>query len=660
MADVNEQMDDMLGSSYADDTTTKMPSGFEKVQRKLRAADRGEGEVFVDKEDADEKIASTIRGIGVGTAAIPSDIVTGIKEGTEFVSKDPMLSTMFPATANLAPTAKFLDKYVGRPEFDEILNSFGIDSDASNPYQIVGEIMSPAGVLTAPTKIVSKLSGGARKMFDEISTILTDSKLVTEGADIKSIPQVDDLADINRPIINLNEVGLKTEVGRIAAGIYRDLEKKSMGGFDYSPERYKSLDNKVKDDLYQETGMYRGRDGKLRYKIATADATMNNGYLKQNKIIDEAGYFNTENIPAEGISLKDILSFEDLYKQYRNPKSNARDEIDQNTILQNMVDSDGKSGKTQYTNLENIKIKNFDSYIDQMKLSEAEANKLKTGGTQAIYSLRGRKETIYVSSGNLDKVRSDLLHEVQHAVQRREGFEGGGSPSSILGSEYKIDVGQFADDKKMLLDDFTTKTDSFKYDGVSYKFNDNRKKLFETATDKLAEREFSYMYNDGKAGTRNLFKERMPDRNGVYTVTALEPTQSYKIRDVVFNEEEAAIINSLAGNSNFIQFMQYRLYLERVARNLEIREQKAVLEYKNLAGEQQARKVQEDDVLYNNTVEFAVKKGMLKPGDTLKKENIDELFRTFKPSEFDGEGVLYGQGSTQGKNLDVQANVKEQ
>ena len=51
MASLNEQMDDMLGSSYADDTTTKMPSGFEKVQRKLRAADRGEGEVFVDKED---------------------------------------------------------------------------------------------------------------------------------------------------------------------------------------------------------------------------------------------------------------------------------------------------------------------------------------------------------------------------------------------------------------------------------------------------------------------------------------------------------------------------------------------------------------------------------------------------------------------------------
>lgn len=167
------------------------------------------------------------------------------------------------------------------------------------------------------------------------------------------------------------------------------------------------------------------------------------------------------------------------------------------------------------------------------------------------------------------------------------------------------------------------------------------------------------MYSDGKAGTRNLFKERMPDRNGVYKVTALEPTQSYKIRDVVFNEQEAALINSLAGNSNFIQFMQYRAYLERVSRNLEIKEQKAVIEYKNLAGEQQARKVQEDDVLYNNTVKFAIDKGLMKPGDKLKKENIDALFRTFRPSEFDGQGVLYGQDAVQGKNLDIQANVKE-
>ena len=39
MADVNEQMDEMLGSSYSDDTTTKMPLGFDKVQRKLRAVD---------------------------------------------------------------------------------------------------------------------------------------------------------------------------------------------------------------------------------------------------------------------------------------------------------------------------------------------------------------------------------------------------------------------------------------------------------------------------------------------------------------------------------------------------------------------------------------------------------------------------------------------
>ena len=648
MADVNEQMDAMLGSSYSEDTTTSMPSGFEKMQRRLREADKIGGEVFTDKEDADKKLDSTIRGIGVGTAAIPSDVVTIAKEGTDFISKDPTMSAMFPTASGIAPSLKILDKYVGRPAFDELLNSFGIESDASDPYQIVGEIISPAGILTKPSKLISKLSGEAKKIFDEIANTFSNSNLVTEGADISTIKKtanIDNITDINKPIINLNEVGLNTEIGRIAAGRYRDLEKKSLGNADYSPEKYKNLDNAAKDELYQQTGMYRGRDGKLRYKIPTADAQINNGYLKESKILDGENNFNTDYIPSEGLSLKEVLNFEDLYRQYRNPKSNKRQGVDPKG--------------TQFQNLEDIKVKNFDAYIDQMKLTEQEATKLKSDGTQAIYSVRGTTETIYVSSGSLDKVRSDILHEVQHAIQRREGFASGGSPDVILGSDYKLDVGQFQDDKKLLLEDFTKKTDSFKYDGISYKFDDNKKSLFETATDKLAEREFSYMYSDGKAGTRNLFKERMPDRNGVYKVTALEPTQSYKIRDVVFNEQEAALINSLAGNSNFIQFMQYRAYLERVSRNLEIKEQKAVIEYKNLAGEQQARKVQEDDVLYNNTVKFAIDKGLMKPGDKLKKENIDALFRTFRPSEFDGQGVLYGQDAVQGKNLDIQANVKE-
>ena len=88
MANVNEQMDEMLGSSYIDDTTTKMPSGFEKVQRKLRAEDRGEGKVFVDKPDADERIKSHMTGMAIGSAALPSDAVSLANETSQFVNND--------------------------------------------------------------------------------------------------------------------------------------------------------------------------------------------------------------------------------------------------------------------------------------------------------------------------------------------------------------------------------------------------------------------------------------------------------------------------------------------------------------------------------------------------------------------------------------------
>ena len=117
MASLNEQMDDMLGSSYSEDTTTPKPNFYEKTQRKLDLEDKGKGKVFVDKEDADERLQAFGTGLAVGTAALPSDTISGTSMATDFISKDPVMSTMFPTAANLAPYVKELDKYVGRPAF---------------------------------------------------------------------------------------------------------------------------------------------------------------------------------------------------------------------------------------------------------------------------------------------------------------------------------------------------------------------------------------------------------------------------------------------------------------------------------------------------------------------------------------------------------------
>ena len=634
MGSVNEQMDDMLGSSYVDDTTTKMPSGFEKVQRRLRASDRGEGEVFVDKEDADEKIASTARGIALGTAAIPSDIVTGIKEGTEFISKDPLLSTMFPTASSLAPTAKFLDKYVGRPEFDEILNNFGIKSDASDPYQIIGEIMSPAGVLTVPSKAISKLSDGAKKMLDDIAKNLADSKLVTEGANIKTIPQVDEITDINRPIINLSEIGVKTPDGLAASKTYENLETDAMGGV-YNEERYKNLSLDKKDRLYKETGVYRGQYGKLRYKIHTADFQLNEGYLKELGVIE--GGFNSKNIPAEGITLEQVLNAKDLYRNYANPSANG-----------------------EYGLIKDIKIKNFDSYIKEKNLNVNDAM-TELESTQAIYSRHEGTETIYLRGGLKSNVREDLLHEIQHAIQHREGFNAGSSPSRFLtdtstefGQRYKNTLQEVYTAKRNALSTFEQTVVDGKRTNINILQN---KELFESVTDKLVKREYGTLletYNktnaDGyfdelPAGIRYLQRKDMLVDPPMVVRGESKPFvyQGYDTRNVKFNDNERNLANILSDNPSFQDYIRDRIIIEHKARNLKLMETAAHKEYIKVPGEVEARKIVEDDVTYRNIVKQLQEQGEPIPTDPKERDIlINRIFRSrfMKPSE---KGVLQGQ-----------------
>ena len=53
-------------------------------------------------------------------------------------------------------------------------------------------------------------------------------------------------------------------------------------------------------------------------------------------------------------------------------------------------------------------------------------------GTEAIYSRHGGAETIYVRGGKSSDVRGNLLHEIQHAIQHREGFNAGSSGNRFL------------------------------------------------------------------------------------------------------------------------------------------------------------------------------------------------------------------------------------
>lgn len=673
MADLNEQMDNMLGRSYVDDTTTKMPSGFEKVQRRLRASDKGEGEVFVDKDDADERIKSHLTGMAVGSAAFPSDVVTGVTEATKFINKDDVLSTMFPTASNIAPYLETINKYVGRPGFEEVLKALDIKSDPTNPDQIAGEIMSP-GFYAPAYKGVTKLSKEAMNILDDISTTFQTEKLVPAGPNVNIINKTPEVDTFNKPTINLNEVGGNTVAGRKAYTDYTTLEKRAMFGKDYTPENYDKLTDEIKDDLYKLTGAYRDAEGNFKFKIPTADAQLNVGFLADPKIniITRRDFFNADNMPSEGLRLEQILNYKDLYNQYPDLASNLRKRT-----------KDTK--EIQYDILKDIKVKNFDTYVKERGFDEKQIEQFKNSGTRAMYSRRADgKETIYLSSGSLNEVKSDLLHEIQHAIQRREGHPTGAAPEDFLmnpktefGASYMGLLDTINKEKEILKSDFVnTKSFNKFYIDVSQKLNANANvgdvakgmddtiEIFDSAVDKLMLIKFNKTFADSVQGTKEFYKPipvdqypKITDR-GELLVDSTKPYQSYNLRDVKFTQDEEQLISSLVKYDDFLYYISQRLVLERQVRNKIIMEKQAHIMYENVIGEKQARKVQRDQEIYEQTVKKARESGQLKSNEDFDLETKIKIFRNINPSRYN---VYKGQpNKTLDQDVDIVANIKEE
>ena len=653
MADVNEQMDAMLGSSYVDDTNAPMPSAFEKMQRRLDTSDKTNTEMFTDKDDADEKLQSTVTGMAVGSAAIPSDAITMASEASKFVNKDPMLSTMFPVTSNVSPYLEEVNKLAGRPGFEELIKALGIKSDPTNTNQIVGEILSPSFYFPA-FKGAVKLSKAAGKAFDDLGDIFKGgdgtggAKLAAESATSSNVGKASQIDDFNQPTINLSEAGIKAPDGARAATIYEKLEADAMGGVytkENGSELYAKLSLDEKDRLFKETGVYRGLEGKLRYKIPTGDAQLNQGYLRDLGVIEDGvvPVFNTSKLPKEGLSIKEILNFQDLYRNYGSIKSNG-----------------------DYGLLENIKVKSFDSYIKEMGLGKEAMTDLKN--TQAIYSRHEGVETIYIKSGkNIKATKDDILHEIQHAIQHREGFIAGSSPEAFLngktqfGKDYQANINSTFYEKRAA---FTQLEKRVGDDGkrIFAPFLDD-KDLFESVTNKLVKREYEKILKgaaNNKPNNVKYFATPGGDVSFLQTRDLLVDPPSfvrnemkpmeYKGYDgdkITFNEKEADLANALSNKVSFQDYVRQRIILENNVRNQKLMEAEAHQMYLDVGGEVQARKIVEDNDLYR----IAKDKMGYKPNETVPKEVQEEIFRQIRPSP---TGLLEGQTiKPQGSNVDI-------
>ena len=721
MADLNEQMTSLLEKEelpYADDATAAtdyITKPFARETRKYASSPSKpfnpiESQALLEsykpeikekrQEDRFEENIDTAKSIGTGLATgifgLPSDVI----EGVNFVN-DYLAEQGSPKAIIFKDALNKVREDFGREAFDKKFTEItGIKSDASNIDQIVGEILSPAGAIVATVKGGVKATQGAIKLYGFLQEAFeTQTKLLrgnippggttqlvtgnvdntaTQMGNINQIKNKEiaaaavdaakttktvDSGDPNRPIINLNEIGLKTQGGQDAVKKYRALEKNlfKQRGTEYTRKNYYELPNSIKDDLYRQTGVYRGKEGAFRYKISTAEAQLNVGSLKQQGIIESGTSvvtrFNASKIPTEGITLEEMLNFQPLYIQYGKKENNFFEGIA------------GSENPEQFNLLKNIKVKSMDDFVN-LRVAEGmsitEAEKLKNT-TSAVYSVRGSEEIIYVSSNSLTKVRSDILHEVQHAIQKREGFLPGGSPSSILDDmtdgNYSLDVQKLGDDQKQILADYYKD-----YPNLS----NNMKNIFKSATTKLIQREFKYMYKNGE----NLkdTKDVLPTNAGTYRVNLDDDINniSYNNKAITFTEEEATLLNAVADRSNFKSYMTFRAVTERQSIRLLKLEEQAIIKYRYKTGEMQSRRVEKQDALYQEIVQGLRDKGQLGKNEIVSPELQERIFRgiglddagEYKdmfPSKFEGQGVLQDQKiKPAGTNINTYANIKEQ
>jgi len=676
MASLYEQMDNLLTpNSFKEGLAKSAEENKDMNLSDTFSFDRFKKEAlpqFREKDEIIEKATATGTGLLTGTLGLPSDIISMASAGADLVG-DYTNNPTFTVVKDLLNRA---EKESGRPAFDKwFTETTGLESNPANTDQLIGEILSPTGAFLVPLKTLNKLfkplKKGASEFFDDFGANSTLKS--ANNAPIQAIKK-DDVITPNQPTINLNEVAGNTEAGRKALTEYEVLEKNALVLY----KEESKIPNDIRDNMYYITGAYRDAKGDIKYKIPTADAQLNLGLLKDSQFnILEGGKINADNIPTQGLKLEQILNFKDLYKQYPDAVSNfrkAKDKLD---------DAGNKytDPAVQYSILKDIKIKNFDTYVKERGFTPKEIEDFSNSGTRAMYMRQGNKETIYLSSGSIEEVKSDLLHEIQHAIQRREGHSPGASsddflrnPKTEFGQDYLNLEKTIVDEKKSLLDTLSTgvmmrmnkeakPNNMTVFLNYNYNFDGtivNSRDIFESATDKLMLTQFNKIFRDGKMGSKQAYKP-LPESDikfidkGKFILDHKEEYVGYNKLPVKFTEMEEKLINKIIQHEpdDFLYYMRERSKIERQVRNKNLMENQAHIEYQNVIGEKQARKVQSDQEIYDREV-----RNLRRQGREPSAEEKIQIFRNINPSRYN---VYKGQpNKTLEQDVDISANIKEQ
>ena len=268
-----------------------------------------------------------------------------------------------------------------------------------SPAEFIGEMagVTATGVAKAVSglaKIASKYGDDAGKYLSEIGGELGemfdrstpggddfDGMAPATVADTPPVTAQTDQAFDAAPTVPDTSVspimiGTSTGAGRQAADEY-DAMKTANPDMDEA-------------ELFAQTGVYKGPDGQHRLEVDTTDAKL---------AVDVQNLF-----PGDTIPLGSLLDFEDLFNAYEksfydNVNLDFRTPESLRNVEVYIVDDPDFNGVYSYTS------GNIEINADLLK--------------------------------NPEKFRSTLLHEVQHAVQHREGFVSGSSSEAFISSSAK-------------------------------------------------------------------------------------------------------------------------------------------------------------------------------------------------------------------------------
>ena len=540
------------------------------VESRLAQRNRTETEKLLAQEKAEEGLKSMAIGPITGTLGLPSEILDLADMANDAIAKYGEDTVTGQFSKLIKPTLDKVQEKYGREAFDRGFTELtGIKSDSTNPAQILGELVSLGGFAKTGAKIVGNTMSdtyqGAKKLFQDasdgtgggslqavnnapINSVDETSKLVDKtkvdapiNTDIPTL-KAEDLA--NKPIVNPSIIGAETELGQKQIGLYEKLIKdsKALGGKAPTQER-----------LFERTGVYKGSDGKYRFDLDDRDAAFNTTFLK-NSLVKNPNMKNPPTLLSGNIvsysglnpklfNLREVLDFDSLYKQYGK------------TL---------KVGDKAYSNIGNVKVK-FTS---------------KTNGVRGSYS--GDTDTITLNITDKDgfrikdlgQIESTLLHEVQHAIQKREGFTYGSNMDNFLRSGYTQDYKTNA----ALQDNILARLSNDLEDGLTY-LTDSRKLGFLSDLEVKSKR-INRIENMSSADKTDAIKKEYMDLTASRAddVARIDLPQAQKKK--VFNNFNKAMDKNarqrkLLDREESIAYEKYRdVYGEREARLVQERYKK--------------------------------------------------------------------------------------